>query len=180
MLSALFLGRPLTGRTLALLVVSYLGVALAVAPDVRFSAGQTALGGILVLGSALSYAIYLMMSGHAVMRLGSTRVTAYATSIACVFCVAQFLVLRPLAALALSWQVHALSVAMAAFSTVLPIWLITDAIRRLGAPTVSMFASLGPVFTILLAWALLREPISLTQLAGSAIVIVAVSLLTRS
>jgi len=179
MLSALFLGKPLTRRTVALLVTCWLGVALAVSPDFRFSAGETALGGILVLGSALSYAIYLMRSGEAVLRLGSTRVTAYATSIASVLCMLQFVALRPPAALILPWQVHALSIAMAVFSTVLPIWLVTEAVRRLGAPVASMFGSLGPIFTILLAYALLQEPLSAAQLAGAGIVIAAVSRLTR-
>jgi drug/metabolite transporter (DMT)-like permease len=118
-------------------------------------------------------------SDQAVLRLGSTRVTAYATAIACVLCVLQFIVLRPWAALLLPWQVHALSIATALFSTVLPIWLVTEAIRRLGAPTASMFGSLGPIFTIVLAWALLHEPLELVQLVGAAIVIVAVSRLMR-
>jgi drug/metabolite transporter (DMT)-like permease len=179
LLSAIFLGKPLTRRTVLLLLTSYAGVALAVAPDLRFDAGNTVVGGLLVLGSALSFAIYIMRSGVAVARLGSTRVTAYATAIACVLCVLQFVVLRPLSALVLPWQVHALSVAMALLSTVLPIWLITEAIRRLGASTASMFGSLGPIFTILLAWALLGEPLDPVQLAGAAVVIIAVSALTR-
>jgi drug/metabolite transporter (DMT)-like permease len=179
MLSALWLGKPVTRRTAMLLLAAYAGVALAVAPDVRLGGSHTLLGCALVLGSALSFAIYILRSGQAVLRLGSTRVTAYATAIACVLCVLQFLVLRPLDALVLPWQVHALSVAMALFSTVLPIWLITEAIRRLGAPTASMFGSLGPIFTILLAWALLGEPLDPIQLAGALVVIAAVSMLTR-
>jgi drug/metabolite transporter (DMT)-like permease len=179
MLSAIFLGKPLTRRTVLLLLSSYAGVALAVAPDVRVGAGNTLLGGALVLGSALSFAIYIMRSGQAVLRLGSTRVTAYATAIACVLCVLQFIVLRPWVALQLPWQVHAMTIAMALFSTVLPIWLVTEAIRRLGAPTAAMFGSLGPIFTIFLAWALLHEPLEAVQLVGAAIVIVAVSRLTR-
>ncbi len=179
LMSALFLGKPLTRRTVRLLVLSYAGVALAVAPDLRVGTGNTLLGVALVLGSTLSFAVYIMRSGHAVLRLGSTRVTAYATGIACALCVLQFIALRPLSALAQPWQVHALGISMAVFSTVLPVWLVTEAIRRLGAATAAMFGSLGPVFTILLAWLLLGEPINAVQLTGSALVIVAVSRLTR-
>jgi drug/metabolite transporter (DMT)-like permease len=179
LMSALLLGKPLTRRTVLLLMLSYTGVALAVAPDLRAGTGHTLRGVALVLGSTLSFAIYIMRSGQAVLRLGSTRVTAYATGIACVLCVLQFLVLRPLSALVQPWQVHALGLSMAVFSTVLPVWLMIEAIRRLGAPTAAMFGSLGPVFTILLAWLLLGEPINAIQLTGSALVIVAVSRLTR-
>lgn len=179
LMSALFLGKPLTGRIMLLLGLSYAGVALAVAPDVHAGRGNTLLGAALVLGSSLCYALYLLRSGQTVLRLGSARVTAYATGIACVLCIAQFIALRPLGALAQPWQVHALSVSMAVFSTVLPIWLVAEAVRRLGAPTASMFGSLGPVFTIALAWLVLDEPVNALQLAGAGIVIVAVSRLTR-
>lgn len=179
LMSALFLGKPLRRRTVLLLVLSYAGVALAVAPDLRAGGSHTLRGVALVLGSALSFAVYIMRSGQAVLRLGSTRVTAYATGIACVLCVLQFLALRPPSALAQPWEVHALGLSMAVFSTVLPVWLMVEAIRRLGAPTAAMFGALGPVFTILLAWALLGEPLDLTQLTGAAIVILSVSILTR-
>lgn len=180
LMSALFLGKPLTKRIVLLLGLSYAGVALAVAPDVHAGRGNTLLGVALVLGSSLCYALYLLRSGQTVLRLGSARVTAYATGIASVLCMLQFIALRPLPALAQPWQVHALSISMAVFSTVLPIWLVAEAVRRLGASTASMFGSLGPVFTIALAWLVLDEPVSALQLAGAAIVIVAVSRLTRS
>jgi len=180
LLSALFLGKPLTRRTLLLLAACYAGVALAVAPDVRAAAGHTWLGVVLTLGSALSFAIYIMRNGQTVVRLGSTRVTAYATSVACVLCIVQFMALRPLQSLVQPWQVHALGLAMALFSTVLPIWLVTEAIRRLGAATASMMGSLGPVFTIVLSYAFLGEAISALQLAGAAIVTVAVTRLARA
>lgn len=180
LMSALFLGKPLTKRVVLLLGLSYAGVALAVAPDVHAGHPNTLLGVALVLGSSLCYALYLLRSGHTVLRLGSARVTAYATGIASVLCMLQFIALRPLSALAQPWQVHALSISMAVFSTVLPIWLVAEAVRRLGAPTASMFGSLGPVFTIALAWLVLDEPVSALQLAGAGIVIVAVSRLTQS
>ena len=138
----------------------------------------TAVGVALVLGSALSFAIYLLRSGQTVQRLGSTIVTIYATGIACIACVLQFVCLRPLSALRLPWQVHALGVALALFSTVLPIWLVTEAIRRLGASTAAMIATLGPVLTILLANLFLHEPLNLLQFAGAALVILSVMYLT--
>ncbi|HEY6452519.1 MAG TPA: DMT family transporter [Steroidobacteraceae bacterium] len=180
MLSALFLHKALTWRTALLLLFSYAGVAIAVAPEVRLAGHNTLLGVALVLLSALSFAIYLMRSGQIVLRLRATRVTAYATGIACVLCMLQFVAMRPVRSLEQPWQVHALAGAMAVFSTVVPIWLVTEAIRRLGAPTAAMFGALGPIFTIVLAWALLHEPISAAQLAGAVIVILAVTRMTRS
>jgi drug/metabolite transporter (DMT)-like permease len=81
-------------------------------------------------------------------------------------------VLRPLATIvAQPWQVQALGVAMAVFSTVLPVWFVTVAMRELGAGPTAMVGSLGPVITLLLAWLVLGEPLGTLQLLGAALVI---------
>ena len=180
LLSALLLHKPLSGERAALLLACYLGVALSVAPALRAAGAHTLLGGVLVFASALSYAVYLMLSGETVARLGSMRVTAYATGGACILCVAQFVLLRPLSALQQPWQVQVLALCMAVFSTVVPIWLVTEAIRRLGAGTASMIGSLGPIITIGLASALLGERLGWAQVVGALIVVVAVTWLSRS
>jgi drug/metabolite transporter (DMT)-like permease len=178
-LSALFLGQPLKFGMVLMLAASYAGVALSVAGDLRPGAQGTATGVVLVLGSALSFAIYLMRSAQSVARFGSTRVTAYATSIACGLCVGQFICLRPLTALRQPWEVQALAAAMGVFSTVVPIWLYAEALRRLGAVRTAMIGSLGPIFTLLLAYVFLGEPLSVAQIGGAAIVIFTVSRLSR-
>jgi drug/metabolite transporter (DMT)-like permease len=181
LLSALWLGQPLTRRTLGALVLCYAGIALAVAHDLRLAgtARDLALGGVLVFGSALSYALYLLGSGKIVGRLGAVRVTAFASTIACGLAIGQFLLLRPLAALAQPGPVYALALAMALFSTVLPVWGVAEAIRRLGPGPVALTGSLGPVVTLLLAWLLLDEPLGLAQLTGAALVIAGVMVMAR-
>jgi drug/metabolite transporter (DMT)-like permease len=180
LLSAVFLGRPLAARTVVLLALSYLGVALSVSPELRTGTHAQLLGFALVLGSALCYAVFLMRSGEGIARLGAARVTAYATGIACLLCMLQFVLTRPLATLRQPWPVHALGAGMALFATVLPVWLINEAMRRLGASMTSMIGSLGPVFTILLAYLFLHEPLSATQLGGAAVVTLSVTSLSRS
>ncbi len=68
---------------------------------------------------------------------------------------------------------------MAVFSTVLPTWLIAEAIRRIGANATSQVGSLGPVFTIFFGALLLGEPVHAIQLAGAALVLVGVTLVAR-
>ncbi len=154
------------------MLLCYAGVALVVAHDLRHGSGEVAIGGALVFASAVCYAVYLLRAGPLLARLGSARVAAWATVIACMAAVAQFLALRPIAALASQpWPVHALSAAMAVFSTVLPIWLVSEAIRRLGAGPTAMIGSLGPPITMLMAWLLLGEPLGALQLLGAALVI---------
>jgi drug/metabolite transporter (DMT)-like permease len=180
-LSALFLGQPITRRMLGALAVCYVGIALAVAHDLRItgSAQDIALGSTLVFGSALAYALYLLGNGLVVGRLGARRVTAFASIVACLLAIGQFLLMRPVAALAQPSSVYALAVAMALFSTVLPVWLVSEAIRRLGAGPVALTGSLGPVATLLLAGLLLDEVIGGAQLTGAALVIAGVLIMAR-
>ena len=181
LLAALFFGQPLTRRALGALALCYAGIALAVAHDLRLAgtARDLALGGALVFGSALSYALYLLGNGRVVGRLGALRVTALASLVACLLALGQFLLLRPLAALVQPGPVYGLALAMALFSTVLPVGGVAEAIRRLGPGPVALTGSLGPVVMLGLAWFLLDETLGLAQLAGAALVIAGVTVMAR-
>jgi drug/metabolite transporter (DMT)-like permease len=179
-LSAVASKTRITGRTLVPIGLTYAGIALAVGQDLAAGDRDVLKGSALVFGSTLSYAVYLFLSGEAVKRLGSTRVVALSTTVACACALAQFLVLRPISALAQPWQVHALALSMALLSTVLPIWLITESMRRIGAGPTSMIGTLGPVLTIFFAWVLLGERLGGMQVLGAILVIAGVSLVARA
>ena len=179
--SALWLSQPFTRRMLGALMLSYAGIALAMMHDVRLadSVRDIVLGSSLVLGSALSYALSLVGSGRIVGRLGAARVTSVASMVACGLAIGQFLLARPLAALAQPGPDYAMALAMALFSTVLPVWGVAEAIRRIGAGPVALTGNLGPVVTMMLAWLLLDEAIGIAQLAGAALVIFGVTVMAR-
>ena len=60
--------------------------------------------------------------------------------------------------------------AMALFSTVLPVFWQSAAVRHIGAARTVLIGTLGPILTILFGWLLLAEPVSLAQLAGAGLV----------
>ena len=180
LLLALSQGRAPEKRVLAALALSYTGVALAVLHDARAGGANLPLGAALVFGSSLSFAVYLLRCGEVLRRLGATRVTAIATGTACLMVNLQFALQRPVYSLvAQPWPVHAYSLAMALFCTVLPIWLSSVAIRRLGAGRVAIVSSLGPIMTLLLAALLLGEKLSVAMIAGAALVILGVRLISQ-
>jgi len=76
-------------------------------------------------------------------------------------------------------KVHALTLAMAVFCTVLPTWMIAESVRRIGASTASLIGSLGPVFTLGFGALMLDEPINAMQIAGMALVLAGVMLVSR-
>jgi drug/metabolite transporter (DMT)-like permease len=179
-LSAVLHHRPITGREVTALAVSYAGIGLVFAHDLNFGGDARAqwTGGALVFASALAYAVYLIGAGGVIARLGSMRFIAWAMLASAVFVFVQFALTRELAALAVPSSIYALSLAMAVFSTVLPTWLIAEAVRRLGANTSSLIGSLGPVFTIGLGAMILGEAVGWVQLVGAALVLAGVMLVT--
>ncbi len=176
LLSAWWLRTPITRRAIVALVLSYAGIVLAFWHDLSVTgdAHGLAVGGGLVFASAVLYAIYLVAAGPIIARIGSTRFIAWAMLVSTVFVLVQFALTRPWSALAVPPSIHALSLLMAVASTVVPTWLIAEAIRRLGANQTSLVGSLGPVFTIALGAAVLAEPINVLQLAGAALVLAGV------
>jgi drug/metabolite transporter (DMT)-like permease len=178
LLSAAFFKKPIRKRDIAALVVTYAGVGLVLFESVGGENLDLPLGAALVFGSALAYAIYLVIGAEVAQRIGAVRFAALAISAACLCCLLQFLLLRPLSALALPKEVYGLMVIIAAVCTVIPIFLTAEALRRIGANQVAMIGAVGPVSAIALGGILLDESISSIQLAGAALVIVGVLLAT--
>ncbi len=181
LLSALWLGVRVTRRMAIALAVSYAGIALVFVNDLRVAGDPRVVmtGGALVFGSAFLYAVYLVRAGPVIARIGSTRFIAWAMLVSSIFVLAQFALTRPLAALAVPPSIQLLVLAMAVFSTVLPTWLIAEAVQRIGANASSQIGSLGPVFTIFLGALLLDEPVHAIQIIGAALVLAGVTLVAR-
>jgi len=179
-LGALLYGRRITRRQALALAVSYAGVLLVFGHELRFSGADTLLGAALVFGSALSYAVYLALSGEHVRRLGALRLTGWATSVACVLCIAQFLLLRPLQAAVVAPEVLALSLLNALLCTFAPVILVMMAIERIGAALTAQAGMIGPLSTLLLGVWLLGEPFNHWIAAGTVLVLAGVALLARA
>ena len=124
------------------------------------------LGAALVFAGAVSYAIYLIAGSGIVQKLGSMRFTAYASISASCFVIAHFMLTHGPAQLAVAHEVYWLTLLMATVSTVLPLWLMAEGLKRLGANQASLLACIGPIATIVLAHFFLGEPVTGYQLAG--------------
>lgn len=179
LISALALRRPVRRHEVIALAITYLGVFLVFAHDVRVEGANVPLGGLLVFASALSYAIYLVVSGQLVKRLGPVRLTAWASIVASLACIAQALVLDAGALLVQPAPVWWLSLLNGTLCTVLPVFLVMFAIDRIGSAAAAQTGMLGPVSTIALGALLLGETVSGTQVLGTAIVLAGIFFLTR-
>ena len=174
--------RRITRWQFAGMAISYSGVLLVFGHEV--SLGQSAAaawGALLVFLSAVSYAVYLVASGEFVKRLGSLRLVGLATSVACLLCIAQFLLLRPMsAAFEVAPEVIWLSVLNATLCTAVPVLAVMMAIERIGPAMAAQTGMVGPMSTILMGVLVLGEPFTLWIAAGTVLVVTGIFVFTRT
>jgi len=171
--------RKVTARQLVALAVSYCGVLLVFGHEITLLGPHAALGAALVFASAVSYAVYLVYSGEEVKRLGALRLTGLATTVACVLCIVQFLILRPIAALQVAPQVVWLSVLNATLCTFAPVLMVMMAIERIGATLAAQTGMVGPLSTILMGIVILGEPFTVWIACGTVLVLAGIWLLAK-
>jgi drug/metabolite transporter (DMT)-like permease len=158
--------------------VSYIGVLVVFAHDLH-AGPDIPFGALLVFGSAVAYAIYLVYSGQIVRRLGAMRVTGLGTSIACVLCIAQFFILKPSSAMLVAPEVVWLSALNAVLCTFIPVLITMMALERIGAGITAQIGMIGPMSTIMLSVLVLGEPFTVWIALGTALVVSGVWLLAR-
>jgi drug/metabolite transporter (DMT)-like permease len=171
--------RRIAGLQAIAMAVSYGGVLLVFGHEAGFQGPDALLGAALVFGSAISYAIYLVYSGEIVKRLGSMRLVGLATSVACVLCIAQFALLRPLSAAVVAPEVIWLSMLNATLCTFAPVVMVMMAIERIGAGLAAQTGMIGPMSTIVMGVLILGEPFNGWIVAGTVLVLSGVFLVTR-
>ena len=178
-LSALFLGKRISRQQFAAMLVAYAGVVMVFWHDVSLSGDGLFIGALFTLGSAFSYALYLVMAGEMVQRMGSIRLVAYASTASAICCLLQVLLVDPVALISQPWQVYGLSLINATLCTVAPMVAVMMAIDRVGSTAAAQAGAVGPVATLFLGWLVLGEPISSLQLLGTAVVISGIWILMK-
>lgn len=159
LIGLLFYGRRVSRAQLGGVLISYAGVMLVFGREVTLAGADVAWGTLLVFLSAVSYALYLSYSGELVQRLGSLRLVGLATSAACLFCILQFLLLRPLSAAQVAPEV---------------LWL------SLLNATAAQAGMVGPMSTVLMGVWLLGEPFTGWVVAGTVLVLAGIFVFSRA
>ena len=180
LIGVLFQGKAFTKREGMAVVLCYCGIGFAFIHDLDLNdARDVWIGGALVFGSSVSYAIYLSGSAPMIGRLGAMRFTALATLMSSAVTLLHFAVSHPLTAFIQPLPVYGWGLAMALFATIIPVFAQSAAIRRLGAGRSSLFSMVGPLLTIGFGWWLLNESISLPQMIGAVLVLAGILIVSR-
>jgi drug/metabolite transporter (DMT)-like permease len=180
LLGLLLFGRRVQRLQMLGMAISYAGALLVFGHEATLAGSHVALGAALVFLSAISYALYLTYSGELVQRLGALRLVGLATTVACVLCIVQFVLLRPMSALQVAPQVIWLSLLNATLCTAVPVLLVMMAIERIGAGATAQAGMVGPMSTILMGVLLLGEPFTAWVAGGTVLVIAGIFVFSRS
>jgi drug/metabolite transporter (DMT)-like permease len=179
LLTSIFLKRHISRIEWLALVLSYCGIVLVFVHDLGSGGSNIVLGAVLVLGAAVSYGLYLLLSGEMVRRIGSLRLVSYAMCVSSAACIAQFFLMRPASVLVQPMPVYWLSLVNAVFCTIFPVFMTMIAVQRIGAATASQAGMVGPVSTLFLGALILGEPITAVQLAGTVLVLAGIYMLSK-
>lgn len=179
-ISAIFLKKKIDRSQIIAIVITYVGIFITLFEKIQFKSTSVEYFGIgMIFLSALTYAIYLIGSGELLGKVGTLPFTSYAmvVSTVCVMVNAAFAETTPLAEIPKIVYVYGFVMAM--FATVVPSFLISAAIKMVGAAKVSIIGSVGPAFTIVLSYYILHESMSPYQMVGGVIILVGVFWVSR-
>lgn len=180
MSSLFFKVRISTTQWLALLA-TYAGLMIAFWGEVNFDSPSENfyLGSFLIFVCAITYAIYIVGSGRLIPAIGAAKFNSYAMSFAAIAVVLHFFVTNDNSLFSLDRSVYIYSFTMAIVSTVIPSYLVTEGIKRVGSDNAAIVGSIGPVSTIVQAYFFLEEPIHALQLLGTVLILVGILMIGR-
>ncbi len=173
--SAIVFNRKITSVQYFALILTYIGLSIALYNDIQSGAQKDLMkGGLFIFISAITYAGYMVYGGELIPKLGSMKFTCYAMMFATLAIVIHFLIVHGFNIFNFPPEVYWFALIMGIFSTVIPTFMISEGINMVGSGNASIIAGIGPISTIVLAYFFLNESFSLIQLLGTCIVLTGV------
>jgi drug/metabolite transporter (DMT)-like permease len=178
LISKIFLKEKISSKQIAAILITYFGVFVTFWGELQYNSDTVVLGGFLVFLSALTYASYIVGSGWLIPKFGVVVFTSYAMIVSSICVIIHYLITDRNDITAYPYQVYMLGGMMAILSTLIPSFLVSLAIKKLGASNFSIIGSVGPISTILLAYFFLDERLTLLQIFGATIVIAGIMIVS--
>ena len=163
------------------LVVSYIGVGFIFAYDFGHLGSQVTYGSFMMFLSVLAFSLYVLLSKTVIDQVGGSAFTVVAMLSSGVCILIHFLVTsQSFTGLAISMPAFMLIALMTILTTVIPSFLIAEAIGLVGPQKTAIAGTLGPAATSVFAVLLLNEAFGASQIAGILLVVVAITYMQRA
>ncbi len=179
LINTYFFKTKLNRTQIIALLLTYLGIGIAYFGELKIDSSNPGFffGSLMIFLCAVTYSFYLVGTGRMVAKVGATRYTAYAMLSATAGIFLQFLVTRNISSVPWSPTLFWYGLVLALVATVLPSFMMSNGMKRIGSNNVSIITSIGPVSTIIQAHFFLGESILPTQVFGTILVIIGVLLI---
>lgn len=178
LISAIVFRKKIRPNQWLAIVITYMGIMVTFVPDIGADTSREFWwGSMLIFLSAFTYAMFIAGSGNLIPRFGSVYFTALTMTVSCVCVIAHQVATRGFEWPPLPMEIYVIAFCMAVFSTIIPSFLVSEAIKKMGSSNFAIVGSLGPVSTIILAVIFIQEKITVYQLIGTAVVIGGISVL---
>lgn len=159
--------------------ISYCGILMIFGHDLSNLGSEVAWGTALVFTSAVIFASYVTLSKAIIAKLGSRCFTSVAMLSASLFIFLHFSLVKDWQSLLLPIEVYYRVLILAFFCTVLPSFLMSEAIAQIGPERSSVIGTAGPVFTSIIAVIWLDEAFTIFHFVGLCMVCFAIALMGR-
>ena len=171
--------QQISKRQIVALLLTYAGIAYAFYGEVQLDEVNPNLywGSFLVFLCAVTYSIYIAGSGKVIPLVGSAKFTAYAMLAATTGIFIHFALRGNFNQLNSGSGLWWYGLLLGIVATVLPSFMISYGMKKIGSNNVAIISGIGPVSTIIQAHLVLGEKIFFEQLAGTALVIIGVLLI---
>jgi drug/metabolite transporter (DMT)-like permease len=179
LINAYFFKQKMTLPQKIALLLTYLGIALAYYGELSIDTSNPNFyfGSLMVFLCAVTYSIYIAGSGRIIPVIGANKFTAYAMLAATTAIFIHFGINGSATALNTGTGLWGYGLFLAIVATVIPSFMLSNGLRRIGANNVAIISSIGPVSTIVQAHFILGEKIFTEQIAGTLLVIAGILLI---
>lgn len=177
LLGAAFFGERITARIVFSLIITYTGVGIIFGHDLNLYGDDIVTGALFIVGSALSFSLYLLYGKTLIAEVGSRLFTCVALIAASIGILLHYTITRSVTNPEVNSTALWLILIIAIFCTVIPTFFTTSAVARIGADRTGIIAMSGPAFTSVFAVSMLAESFTIYHAAGIALTIVGIAVL---
>lgn len=179
-LGAVILKKKIKRVQVLAIVIAYLGIGIAFFDQINVVHNDNFwFGSLLVFLSALTFSFYLIGSEKLVTKLGVLKFTSYCMVVSCVAVIIHFNIQSTTSIFSYRWEAYVVALCVAVFNTIIPSFIISSAIYRIGSAKTSILSSVGPVFVLIVAAIFLGESITVAKVLGAFVVIAGVWLISK-
>ncbi len=159
------------------LLISYIGILMVIGVFDLSLWRANMFGALLVLISALTYAGYFFANDLVSKRTGSIVFTIYAMTAATISLLVHYCLTHSITELSLSTRVCFLFLIMVVFVTVVPLFMLAEGVKQIGAQRAGLISTVGPASTIILASLFLGERMLWFQYCGVALTLIGIMIM---